>query len=148
MKKVFAVAVLALMFSACQNTTQQEETTSLDTPSSDTTLVVDENAPKVEIEKATYDFGVIKQGEVVSYEFKFKNVGNAPLIISDASATCGCTVPEYPKTPIKPGEEGIIKVVFDSAGKLGLQDKVVTLSSNANPAFGQLHLVGEIKENK
>jgi hypothetical protein len=77
-----------------------------------------------------------------------KNVGKTPLIITDATATCGCTVPEYPKTPIKPGEEGTITVVFNSIGKTGMQDKVVTIKSNANPEAESLHLVGEIKQKK
>lgn len=146
MKKLFLIAICAAAFSACQNKTTESKTTTTDTTSAGTPVIAEADAPKIEVEKAIFEFGDIKQGEKVSYEFKFKNVGKTPLIITNASATCGCTVPEYPSAPVKPGEEGVIKVVFDSAGKLGLQDKVVTITSNANPAFEQLHLVGNILE--
>ena len=146
MKKLFLIAVCAALFTACQNKTTESETATTDTTSAGAPVIAEADAPKVKVEKAIFEFGDIKQGEKVSYEFKFKNVGKTPLIITNASATCGCTVPEYPSAPVKPGEEGVIKVIFDSAGKLGLQDKVVTITSNANPAFEQLHLVGNIKE--
>lgn len=112
---------------------------------SDATAAPD--APVMTFEKATYDFGKLKQGESVQYIFKFKNTGKTPLIISDASATCGCTVPEPPKDPIMPGKDGEIKVVFNSTGKMGVQDKVVTITSNANPTVSEVHLIGEVIEN-
>ncbi|MFN0292135.1 DUF1573 domain-containing protein [Pedobacter helvus] len=147
MKKLFLMALFAVAFSACQNKATESETATItDTTANGTPVIAEADAPKVQVEKAIYEFGEIKQGEKVSYEFKFKNVGKTPLIITNATATCGCTVPEYPSAPVKPGEEGVIKVVFDSAGKMGLQDKVVTITSNANPAFEQLHLVGDVKE--
>jgi archaellum component FlaG (FlaF/FlaG flagellin family) len=151
MKKLFLIACCAAAFTACQNnskTNGTSETAAVANPSSSTenTAIADPDAPKVEVEKAVYEFGEIKQGEKVSYTFKFKNIGKTPLIITNASATCGCTQPEYQKEPIKPGEEGTIQVTFNSAGKEGLQDKVVTITSNANPAFEQLHLVGNVKK--
>jgi hypothetical protein len=103
------------------------------------------DAPKIKFEKLIYDFGVIKAGEKVQYVFKFKNEGKTPLIITNATATCGCTEPEYPAEPIKPGAEGTIKVTFDSTGKEGMQDKQITLTTNANPESEKLHLVGEVK---
>jgi hypothetical protein len=106
------------------------------------------NAPVIKFEESLYDFGVITEGQSVKYEFKFKNVGKTPLIISNATATCGCTVPEYPSKPVKPGEEGIIKVVFNSQGKAGIQDKVVSIVSNANPYLATVHMVGEVKAKK
>ncbi|MNJ92980.1 hypothetical protein D3C87_106570 [compost metagenome] len=148
MKKLFLIAFCAATLAACQSKTNDEGKSATDSLSNETPVIAEADAPKVQVEKAIYEFGEIKQGEKVSYEFKFKNVGKTPLIITNASATCGCTVPEYPSAPVKPGEEGVIKVVFDSAGKLGLQDKVVTVTSNANPAFEQLHLVGDVIEKK
>lgn len=106
------------------------------------------NAPVIKFEEEIYDFGIIKEGESVKNEFKFKNVGKTPLIISNVTSTCGCTVPEYPTKPIKPGESGIIKVVFNSQGKVGIQDKVVSIISNANPYLSTVHVVGEVKGNK
>ena len=100
-------------------------------------------------EKTTHEFGDVKEnGGPIAYDFKFKNVGKTPLIISDAQASCGCTVPEKPDQPIAPGEEGVIKVVFNSEGKFGKQDKVITITSNANPSTTELHIVGEIEESK
>ncbi|MGL2963338.1 DUF1573 domain-containing protein [Flavobacterium sp. RSB2_4_14] len=86
--------------------------------------------PVFTFETIEHDFGTITQGDKVSYDFKFKNTGEADLIITDAKGSCGCTVPDYPKTPIKPGEDGIIKVSFDSTGKIGLNSKSVTLTCN------------------
>lgn len=107
--------------------------------------VVNGDAPAIEFATVDYNFGQIKRGEKVSYGYKFKNVGKTPLIIANAEATCGCTVPEVPKAPIKPGDEGEIRVVFDSTGKpAGLQDKVITITSNAAAPVVQVHLKGEI----
>ncbi len=147
MRKILWIACCAVAFSACQNNNNKTAVESTDALA-DTTLIAAADAPKVVVENAIYEFGEIDQGQKVSYKFKFKNTGKTPLIITEATATCGCTVPEYPKTPIKPGEEGVISVIFDSAGKMGLQDKVVTISSNANPKFEELHLVGNIREKK
>ncbi|MFT3794261.1 DUF1573 domain-containing protein [Flavobacterium sp.] len=81
-------------------------------------------------DKKEHNFGTIKQGDVVTYTFKFKNTGGSDLIISNAVGSCGCTVPEYPKTPIKPGESADMKVSFNSAGKFGNQQKTVTVAAN------------------
>jgi len=90
-------------------------------------------APKAVItfDKPTHDFGDITQGDVVNHVFKFKNTGNAPLIISDVQVTCGCTVPTKPKDPILPGKTGEIGITFSSGGKMGKQNKTITVVSNA-----------------
>lgn len=148
MKKHFLIAICAASLAACQSKNTESETAATDSTSAVTPVIAEADAPKVQVEKAVYEFGEITQGEKVTYTFKFKNTGKTPLIITDATATCGCTQPEYPKQPVKPGEDGEIKVTFDSTGKTGLQDKVVTITSNANPAFEALHLVGDVKEKK
>ncbi|MBB2145412.1 DUF1573 domain-containing protein [Pedobacter sp. LMG 31464] len=149
MKKIFAIAFVVIAFTACkQKASKTVEEKAIASTSAAAPAVLAEDAPKVKFEKEIYDFGVIKQGEKVQTSFKFTNTGKTPLIITDATATCGCTAPEYPKTPVKPGEEGVIKVTFDSTGKMGMQDKVVTITSNANPEANKLHLVGEVKEPK
>lgn len=91
-----------------------------------------ENAgpPKVEFEQVYHDFGDLKQGEKVSYVFEFTNTGGSPLMITDAAATCGCTVPRYDKEPISPGGKGSIEVVFDSSGRRGKQYKTIIVSTN------------------
>lgn len=148
MKKLFLIALCAAAFSACQSKSAESKATGTDSISTETPVIAEADAPKVKVEKTIYEFGEITQGEKVSYTFKFKNVGKTPLIITNATATCGCTQPEYPTEPVKPGADGEIKVTFDSTGKLGLQDKVVTITSNANPKFEELHLVGDVKEKK
>lgn len=147
MKKILVIALAVVAFTSCKQSTsdQAENNTSAIASSSNAPAVLAEDAPKFKFEKTIYEFGVIQDGEKIQTTFKFKNIGKTPLIIADATATCGCTVPEYPKTPIKPGEGGSITVVFDSHGKIGLQDKAITIISNANPEAEKLHLVGEVK---
>jgi len=100
--------------------------------------------PEIKFEEETYDFGRITQGEKVSHAFKFKNTGDKNLIISGASGSCGCTVPEWPKEPILPGGEGKIDVVFSSEGKSGLQEKTVTVVTNCEPATRVIRIKTEI----
>lgn len=102
------------------------------------------NATTVQMIDSVFNFGTKMQGEKIEFSFRFKNTGNNPLIIFDASASCGCTVPEKPAEPIKPGESGFIKVVFDSKGKSDHQIKDVTVTSNAVPGFPPLRLEGDI----
>jgi hypothetical protein len=90
--------------------------------------------PVIAFMAESHDFGTINEGEVVETEFKFTNTGEAPLIISAAQGSCGCTIPEYPKEPIAPGEEGRILVSFNSEGKPNQQSKTVTLTTNAVPS--------------
>jgi hypothetical protein len=86
--------------------------------------------PVMAFDKTEHDFGTINQGDKVTYSFAFTNTGASDLIISNAVGSCGCTVPEYPKAPLKPGESGKIKVSFNSAGKNGRQQKTVTIATN------------------
>jgi len=86
--------------------------------------------PVIKFDNASHDFGNIKAGEKVNYTYKFTNAGTGDLIISDAKASCGCTVPNYTKEPVKPGASGEVSVVFDSTGKSGAVSKTVTLTLN------------------
>jgi hypothetical protein len=86
--------------------------------------------PAMTFNKKEHDFGVINEGDKVETVFTFTNTGEADLIITNASASCGCTVPEYPKEPIKPGKSGKMKVSFDSNSKPGLQQKSVNITAN------------------
>ncbi|GAA4088413.1 DUF1573 domain-containing protein [Mucilaginibacter panaciglaebae] len=98
----------------------------------------------IKYESPTYDFGKIKQGESVSHSFKFTNTGKSPLIIVSAVASCGCTTPNWPKSPVMPGDTGSISVTFNSVGKSGLQDKLITVTANSQPAQSIVHLLGEV----
>jgi hypothetical protein len=148
MKKLFlSLAAAGLLFSACNQTQGNASTATTGDSTAKQTAATTANAataPLMKFEKESHDFGKIKQGDKVSYDFKFTNNGKSPLIITDAVASCGCTTPEWPKTPVKPGESGIIKVVFNSAGKTGLQDKQITITANTVPAQNMVHLIGEV----
>lgn len=86
--------------------------------------------PKIEIENGDFDFGTINEGDKAEHVFKLKNTGKTDLLIITAQASCGCTVPEWTKEPIKSGESGEVKIIFNSTGKPGLQQKTVTLTTN------------------
>jgi hypothetical protein len=88
------------------------------------------NPTTIAFEDTSFNFGNIKQGDKVKHTFKFTNSGKNPLLIVNSFGTCGCTVPDYPKNPIKPGESGVINVVFNSEGKEGLQHKKVIVIAN------------------
>ena len=103
--------------------------------------------PIIEILESEYDFGIIKQGEKATHDYKIKNIGNSDLLITSAKGSCGCTVPEWPKEPIRPGSIAKIKVTFDSKGKIGKQSKRVTLMTNAIPNVKILTIKGEIITN-
>ena len=98
----------------------------------------------VQMIDSVYDFGKIAEGENVEFSYRFKNTGSNPLIVSNVSASCGCTVPEKPEAPIKPGETGFIKVKFNSEGRPGMAHKTVNVLANASPAFPELLLKGEV----
>ncbi|MBL4677635.1 MAG: DUF1573 domain-containing protein [Mucilaginibacter sp.] len=149
MNKLFlCVAAAGLLFSACNQQGKSNESTTAVVADSASTAVDATNAPVIKLENDTHDFGKIKEGEKVTYAFKFVNSGKSPLIIKDAVATCGCTTPEWPKAPVQPGASGEIKVTFDSAHKGGLQDKQITVTANTNPAQTMMHLIGDVVATK
>jgi hypothetical protein len=104
----------------------------------------------VKFDELSYDWGTIAEGEKMTHVFKFKNTGTNDMIISDAHGSCGCTVPEWPKEPIKPGKSSQIKVIFDSKGKSGDQNKSVTITANTEPSNVVLMIKGKVtpKEEK
>ncbi len=144
MKMKFNLVVLAALLAlttACkkENVNDKEvllDSTSVQRPEAVETATptaqvpTDGKYPAMTFQKEEHDFGTIKQGDKVSTDFQFKNTGEADLIITSARGSCGCTVPDYPKTPIKPGETGNIKVSFDSKGKQGKTSKTVTILCN------------------
>jgi Protein of unknown function (DUF1573). len=99
-----------------------------------------DKAAEITFEKTEHDFGKLLQGEVVSYTFKFKNTGNAPLLISEVNKSCGCTASEYSKDPIKPDEEGTLKITYDSKGHNGFQNKTLNVKTNTNPSVTHLRI--------
>ena len=142
MKKLFLSLIVAgMLMTACKQNSTNGGT------AANATTANAADAAVMTFEKTTHDFGKIKGGDKVTYDFKFTNTGKSPLIITDAVATCGCTKPEYPKTPVQPGAAAAIHVTFNSAGKTGLQDKMITITANTNPAQNMVHLIGEVLIN-
>jgi len=86
---------------------------------------------QITFKKTEHDFGKIIQGEMVKTTFRFTNTGRADLLISKVSTSCGCTVADYTRDPVKPGKKGTVDIIFNSAGKKGHQNKSITVLSNA-----------------
>ncbi|WP_192822436.1 DUF1573 domain-containing protein [Rufibacter sp. LB8] len=174
MKKQFIVLMLAagsFMTVSCEKTTTEETTTTVtdqnsangsaaapaaNDPATNPNVAgqeaVNPNGPKpvMTFKESEHDFGNIKDNQKVQHTFSFTNTGQAPLIIESATATCGCTVPEWPKEPIAPGASGNIKVEFDPAGKSGQQSKQITITANTDPQINQVtiktNIVGTVPQ--
>jgi hypothetical protein len=101
---------------------------------------------EIKFDKTTHDFGTFSENSpVVSCTFTFSNVGNAPLVIHQAVASCGCTVPDYTKEPILPGQKGTIKVTYNGTGKYpGHFKKSITLRTNAKTEMLRLYIEGDM----
>jgi hypothetical protein len=140
MKKVLLLA-LGLAFAGVG--AAQAQSSASATGSAGTAKVA---GPQIQFDEVKYDFNSVVQGGTVDHTFKFKNVGTAPLIISNIGVSCGCTTPEWTKDPIAPGKTGTISAHFNSAGKMGMQNKVLTIDSNSVGGSTTVALVGEVKE--
>jgi hypothetical protein len=164
MKKLFlSFACAAIVLVSC-NQSGKEETKTEDAAASTeqpaatpapTDAINDPNAtPSQPVDPATltsmkfdryeHSFGKVEEGKKVETTFKFTNTGSKDLIISDAKGSCGCTVPFFPKEPIKPGESSEIKVEYDSKGKSGMQNKQVTITANTDPSITTLNITTEV----
>lgn len=132
MKKYIFILLVLFSFS-CKDNNQNTDNTNL---SADIT--------SIEFENTVFDFGSIVEGETVTYVFNFTNTGDAPLVINNVRSSCGCTVPAYSKEPLNPGEDGFIKVTFNSSGKQGSQYKIVTVTTNTDPTDTELVVKGEV----
>lgn len=133
MKKILFLLFIPVVMVSCNSGSEELSTDLVNNPATASDGASTEAMPKITFEEESFDFGDISQGEKVEHDFRFTNNGNSDLIISSAVGSCGCTVPSYPKEPLKPGDEGVIKVVFDSNGKQGAQHKRVTIVSNTVP---------------
>ncbi len=147
MKQVIGIGIVCSLFglAACKTDDSKKEV-GTDSVSVEATANSDKKGdlPEIKFEEEVHDFGKITQGEKISFAFKFKNSGSKNLIISGASGSCGCTVPNYPKEPIAVGGESKIDVVFNSEGKSGLQEKTITLITNCEPSTRILKIKTEV----
>ena len=103
-----------------------------------------QSMPVIAFDSDMHDFGRLSAGESVSYSFHFRNAGTADLVITGTSATCGCTVADYPKNRIAPGADGYVTVTFKSAGKSGQQFQEVTVVTNAQPSRAKLKILAQV----
>jgi len=146
MKRIlmFCSVVALFTISACDNAASKikEESSakneaSTPAPAADNnqqaTPAYDGPQPEFSFSEENHDFGSIEEGTLAKHDFTFTNTGEAPLIITSASGSCGCTVPSWPREPIAPGETGTIHVEFNSNGRPGNQQKTVTLNANTVP---------------
>ena len=147
---------MALALGACSTEKTEEATTSSEKEAVEVQEVNQPNEQSAEaasegrfaayeFESNDYDFGKVDEGTIVEHTFRFKNVGEVPLVVQEAKGSCGCTVPEKPENPIPVGEYGEIKVKFNSQGRTGSQSKTVTLTSNTNPEKMVLKITGVVE---
>lgn len=162
MKKLIGIgAVLAIMLSSCANEELEGRVDALEkkveslsanelinnpatanTPTGE--VVNDGPTASIKFAEEEFDFGTVNQNDIVEHTYNFTNTGDVPLIIENATASCGCTVPDWPKEPIAPGASSQINVKFDSKGKQGQQNKQITIRANTNPNFTKVTLKGNV----
>ena len=156
MKSALAIGLMAFVLGACgsdkdsekriaelENKLAQLESNkpgAANTPEAKAEVKPEGPLPTFEFTETEHDFGTINEGDVVSHTFKFKNTGEAPLIIQSAKGSCGCTVPTWPKDPIPVGGEGEIVAEFNSKGKPNIQNKTVTITANTWPKQSTLRI--------
>jgi hypothetical protein len=143
MKLIISALFLAMLFS-CGSKKEEGISTDLVNNSASAENGGNEDLPDMKFEEEVFDFGRITQGEKVSHAFVFTNTGKSNLVITNASGSCGCTVPEYPKIPFAPGKQGKIDVVFNSEGKKGQQEKTVTVVTNCEPATKVIRIKADV----
>ena len=107
-------------------------------------LEIKKGAAMISFDKKEYDFGTVNEGDIVATSYVATNSGKTDLVITNAKASCGCTVPVWPKDPIKPGESGEIKVKFNTSGKPNRQQKTITLTTNTESGREVLKLKGSV----
>ncbi|MBD5272947.1 MAG: DUF1573 domain-containing protein [Bacteroides sp.] len=108
-------------------------------------MAKDKGQSKITFTEKSHNFGIIKEdGGPVSYEFQFVNDGDGNLIVYEATAQCGCTKPEYPKSPVAPGKKGKIKVTYNPIGRPGPFEKTVTVKTNAKGGKARLKISGNV----
>lgn len=143
-KGIIGLALVATLFSCGNSAENKGETTA------DGTAQAEANEPtakgKIEFKDDVFNFGEVKEGAVIEHVYSFTNTGEAPIILSQVSASCGCTTPSHTQTPILPGKTGEVKVVFESEGQVGKQQKIITVVSNAENAITTVQMRGEVLE--
>lgn len=143
MKKVFLALSTVVILGGLNFSCNLIDSKSGDMSSADSLAAV-ENAPKIEFDHESFDFGTLKEGDIKEHEFAFKNTGKSPLQILNVQVQCGCTVASKPETPVGVGQKDKIVVRFNSLGKVGINKKFVTVFSNAAPPQTVLSFTAEV----
>jgi len=107
-----------------------------------------QNGPKITFKESNHDFGDITQGDRVTYTFAYENTGNEPLILSNVRTSCGCTATNWDREPLAPGESADITVNFNSRGKMGMQNKIITIMSNASNNTERIKITANVLQPK
>lgn len=150
MKAIFIIPTLALIFVfSCKNEKPKASADSIHiAASADSSVAADaktKGEAAIVFDKTEHDFGIVMQGERAEFNFKFKNTGDAELLIANAVGSCGCTVPEFSKEPIKPGNEGFIKVKFNSEYREDKFSKEIYVTTNTTPPQTTLTIKGFVQ---
>lgn len=145
-KIVTFVAVLGLLSSCGDEASSRVKKENVDRVEQE--AIDKANSPVMTFEETKYDFGEMVEGDILETVFKFKNTGKSPLIITNARASCGCTIPDYSREPIAAGEEGEIKVKFNSRGKHGKQNKRVTITTNTENGRELLYVLANVAKKE
>lgn len=143
---LFAFVLSASFFTACKksdNATTKINKENVDNAKS-RDLDIKKGSASISFDKSEYDFGTVNEGDIVETTFKLTNSGKTDLVITDAKVTCGCTVPVWPKKPIKPGQTEDVKVKFNTNGKQNRQQKNITLITNTATGREILTLKGMV----
>ena len=142
------IGFLLILLSGCNSNSQNQEqllnSNVVNNPNSASGDGNQDLLPIITFEDTEHDFGRIIEGESVSFNFTFTNTGKRDLVIADVSTSCGCTVPSYPKTAIRPGEVGVIKIAFNSQGRKGYQTKTIIVVANTQPNVTQLKIKTQV----
>jgi hypothetical protein len=143
-KQLILIAIFAFAVIGCKNQKAEEKVADLKeidakpVPAVSATDPLNEQKPEgplaaISFPETEYDFGVVKEGQVIEHTFNFTNTGEAPLIIQNAQPSCGCTVPDWTKEAIPVGGKGYVRAKFDSNGRPNLQNKTITVIANTWP---------------
>ena len=108
------------------------------------TCTAQDAGSKFKFESKSVKFEKVKAGKILSFDYIFENTGSQPLIITNIKVSCGCTKPQWPKEPIKPGEKDTIHVTFDTKGKIGWQDRILEVHSNTKDSPIKLRFKGMV----
>ena len=144
MKVQLIFILLFFLLISCNNNNNKDIIDLIQVPATAIDNIEEIQVPEIVFAQEVFNFGEIYQDKSVSFDFKFQNIGNAPLIIRSVKASCGCTVAEWPRQQIAKGNDGIITVTFNSGKRSGKQNKTVTLVTNEIPSTKVLIIKGTV----